>query len=168
MNSVLVVKGQANASAIVRSLLDQHGLPALTKEGSDVLSAKFEAGLVIGHGVVSFDGRPLIDELQAIHADPETRPRFFEAAEPSSPAGSGDLPNPYAPGTFSITRQHLIERRDPQRAAALREAARKIQPAKDDGGNPFVRGPSWNVTEQHRIFKADPARAEQLQRAANP
>lgn len=79
--TVLAIKGQANAAVVLKGLLQQHGMPALTSEGIDTLSARFETGLVIGHGVVSYNGRPLITELQAILADAETRTRLFEPVE---------------------------------------------------------------------------------------
>jgi hypothetical protein len=89
--SVLAINGQSNAVVVLNGLLHQHGLPTLSPEGIDALSAKFQTGLVIGNGVISHDGRPLIDELQAIHADPETRGRFFEAAEHGPPAAGSNL-----------------------------------------------------------------------------
>ncbi|WP_157158401.1 hypothetical protein [Bradyrhizobium genomosp. III] len=89
--SVLMVKGQTNASVVLKGLLQQHGLPDLTAEGVDALSAKFETGIVIGHGVVSFEGKPLIDALRALHADAEAGKRFFASSQGSQdhdPAGN--------------------------------------------------------------------------------
>lgn len=74
--TVLAVKGQANAMVVLKGLLQQHGMPDLTPEGVDVLSQKFETGLVIGNGVVSHDGRPLIDVLRALHVNAESKRLF--------------------------------------------------------------------------------------------
>jgi hypothetical protein len=74
--TVLAVEGQSNATVILKGLLEQHGMPALTPEGVDALSQKFETGLVIGNGVVSHDGRPLIDVLRALYADGESKRLF--------------------------------------------------------------------------------------------
>lgn len=74
--TVLAVKGQSNATVILKGLLQLHGMPALTPEGVDALSQKFETGLVIGNGVVSHDGRPLIDVLRALYADGECKRLF--------------------------------------------------------------------------------------------
>lgn len=84
--NVRVINGQANAAVVLSGLLQQHNMPALSPEGVDALAARFETGIVIGNGVVSHAGRPLIDEIQAIHADPETRKRFFQPAGSNSPA----------------------------------------------------------------------------------
>lgn len=89
--SVRLINGQSNALVVLKGLLQQNGLPTLTSEGIEALSTKFETGLVIGNGVVSHDGRPLIDVLQAVHADPDARRRFFEPAEPSTPVAANNL-----------------------------------------------------------------------------
>lgn len=74
--TVLEIKGETNAAVVIKGLLQQHGLPDLSPEGIDALSARFSTGLVLGHGVVSHDGKPLIDELQALASAPENA-RFF-------------------------------------------------------------------------------------------
>lgn len=74
--TVLEIKGQANAAVVLKGLLQQHGLPDLSPEGIDALAPRFSTGLVLGHGVVSHDGKPLIDELRALASDPENA-RFF-------------------------------------------------------------------------------------------
>ncbi|GAB9084524.1 hypothetical protein [Bradyrhizobium diazoefficiens] len=74
--TVVTVNGQANAAVVLKCLLQQHGLPDLSSEGIDALSARFSTGLVLGHGVVSHDGKPLIDELRALAGNPENA-RFF-------------------------------------------------------------------------------------------
>lgn len=127
--SVLAIKGQANAAVVVKGLLQQHGMPALTPEGVDALSTRFAAGLVIGNGVVSFNGQPLIDSLRAIQADAENR-RFF-VGDQTGPEQAGNLTQRYCIEIAEsrkraritdadvaryrgVTREHLQER---QRAA---------------------------------------------------
>jgi hypothetical protein len=128
--TVLAIRGQTNAAVVLKGLLQQHGMPALTSEGVDALSAKFEARLVIGNGVVSFDGKPLIDALQAIYADADNR-RFFIGDQKSQDQKAGNLSERYRSeiaesrkqaritdadlARYSgVTRQHMKER---QRAA---------------------------------------------------
>lgn len=79
--TVLSIRGQANAAVILKGLLHEHGLPPLTPEGVDALSARFSTGLVLGHGVVSHDGKPLIDELQALYADIESKRLFVSQGD---------------------------------------------------------------------------------------
>ncbi|MHC2664569.1 hypothetical protein ACMA5K_33980 [Bradyrhizobium diazoefficiens] len=74
--TVLSIQGQANAAVVLKELLQEHGLPSLTPEGVDALSARFSTGLVLGHGVVSHNGKPLIDELRALFADAESKRLF--------------------------------------------------------------------------------------------
>ncbi|MGY0572404.1 hypothetical protein ACTGJ9_016110 [Bradyrhizobium sp. RDM12] len=74
--TAVIVNGQANAAVVLKGLLQQHGLPDLSREGIDALAARFSTGLVLGHGVVSHDGKPLIDELRALASDPKNA-RFF-------------------------------------------------------------------------------------------
>ena len=85
--TVLEVRGQSNAAVVLKGLLQQHGLPGLTSEGVDALSQKFETGLVIGNGVVSHDGRPLIDSLRALASDPANA-RFFASAVKADKPGT--------------------------------------------------------------------------------
>ncbi|MET3989492.1 hypothetical protein ABID65_001118 [Bradyrhizobium sp. S3.9.2] len=92
--TVLTVKGQSNATVILRGLLQQHGMPALTPEGIDALSAKFGRGLMIGNGVISFDGKPLIDALRAIYADADSR-RFFVSAKDGQHQQDGTVTERY-------------------------------------------------------------------------
>jgi hypothetical protein len=125
--NVLEVKGQANASVILKGLLRQHGMPELTAEGTDALSAKFGAGVVIGNGVVSFDGKPLINALRAIFADADNR-RFFVSDHKGEAQGASTLTERYRAEIAEsrkkdditdadlarytgITRQHMEERR---------------------------------------------------------
>lgn len=127
--TILSVQGQANATVILKGLLQQHGLPDLSPEGIDALSARFSTGLVLGHGVVSHDGKPLIDELRALYADPESKRLFVaqgddqklgrpvgnltasmmaEVAATRKQAGISDADlNRYT----GLTREHLEERR---------------------------------------------------------
>lgn len=74
--TVLSVLGQANAAVVLKGVLQEHGLPSLTPEGVDALSARFSTGLVLGHGVVSHNGKPLVDELRALYADTESKRLF--------------------------------------------------------------------------------------------
>lgn len=74
--TVLSIQGQANAAVVLKGLLQEHGLPSLTPEGVDALSARFSTGLVLGHGVISHEGKPLIDELRALYADAESKRLF--------------------------------------------------------------------------------------------
>ena len=74
--TVLSIQGQANAAVILKGILQEHGLPSLSAEGVDALSARFATGLVLGHGVVSHNGRPLIDDLRALFADAESKRLF--------------------------------------------------------------------------------------------
>ena len=128
--TVLAIKGQANATVVVKGLLQQHGMPALTPEGVDALSMRFEAGLVIGNGVVSFEGKPLIDSLRAIYADAENR-RFFVGDQKGHDQQAGTLTERYRAEIAEnrkraritdadlaryrgVTREHMRER---QRAA---------------------------------------------------
>lgn len=124
--SILMVKGQTNASVVLKGLLHQHGLPDLTAEGVDALSAKFETGIVIGHGVVSFEGKPLIDALRALHADGASK-RFFASSQGGQDQPAGNLTDRYRAEVAAsrkqaritdaglarytgITRQHMEER----------------------------------------------------------
>lgn len=126
--TVVTVKGQANAAVVLKSLLQQHGLPDLSAEGIDALSARFSTGLVLGHGVVSHDGKPLIEELRALANDPENA-RFF--ASPVKANKPGTLTERYRAEIAAsrkqaritdadlvrytgVTREHMQER---QRAA---------------------------------------------------
>lgn len=79
--TVLSIQGQANAAVVLKGILQQHGLPSLTPEGVDALSARFSTGLVLGHGVVSHDGKPLIDHLRALYADTESKRLFVTQAD---------------------------------------------------------------------------------------
>lgn len=79
--TVLAVKGQSNAAVILEGLLQQHGMPALTPEGVDALSQKFETGIVIGNGVISHGGRPLIDALRALYADAGSKRLFVTQSD---------------------------------------------------------------------------------------
>lgn len=74
--TIISVYGQANAAVVLKGLLQEHDLPSLTPEGVDALSARFSSGLVLGHGVVSHDGKPVIDELRALYADTESKRLF--------------------------------------------------------------------------------------------
>lgn len=74
--TVLPIQGQANAAVVLKGLLQQHGLPELSPEGVDTLADRFSTGLVIGNGVVSHDGRPLIHVLQALYADAASKRLF--------------------------------------------------------------------------------------------
>lgn len=74
--TVISIQGQANAAVVLKGVLQEHGLPSLTPEGVDALSARFSTGLVLGHGVVSHNGTPLIDELRAIYSDAESKRLF--------------------------------------------------------------------------------------------
>lgn len=74
--SVISIQGQANAAVVLKGLLQEHGLPSLSPEGVDALSARFSTGLVLGHGVVSHNGKPLIDELRALYANAEGKRLF--------------------------------------------------------------------------------------------
>jgi len=126
--TVVTVAGQANAAVVLRGLLQEHGMPALSPEGVDALSARFSAGLVIGHGVVSHDGKPLIDELRALASKPENARFFVNHAKADKP---GTLTERYRAEIAAsrkqagitdadlarysgVTRQHMEER---QRAA---------------------------------------------------
>ncbi|WP_063981690.1 hypothetical protein [Bradyrhizobium sp.] len=124
--TVVAVNGQANAAVVLKGLLEQHDLPDLSPEGIDVLSARFSTGLVLGHGVVSHDGKPLIDELRALASDPENA-RFF--ANPVKTDKPGTLTERYRAEIAAsrnqaritdadltrytgITREHLQERQE--------------------------------------------------------
>ncbi|MET4324447.1 hypothetical protein ABIB80_000252 [Bradyrhizobium sp. i1.15.2] len=76
--TVLSVHGETNAAVVVKGLLEENGLPPLTPEGVDALAARFSTGLVLGHGTVSHNGKPLIDELRALYADPESNRLFSQ------------------------------------------------------------------------------------------
>ncbi|MHC2449335.1 hypothetical protein, partial [Bradyrhizobium elkanii] len=106
--SVLMVKGQTNASVVLKGLLQQHGLPDLTAEGVDALSAKFETGIVIGHGVVSFEGKPLIDALRALHADADAGKRFFASSQRSQDQPAGNLTDRYRAEVAASRKQARI------------------------------------------------------------
>lgn len=125
--TVLSIQGQANATIVLKGLLQEHGLPSLTPEGVDALSARFSTGLVLGHGVVSHDGKPLIDELRALYADPESKHLFvapghyhgrpvgnLTASMMAEVAASRKQPR-ISDADFNrytgVTRQHLEERR---------------------------------------------------------
>lgn len=86
--TVLSIQGQANAAVVLLGLLQEHGLPSLTPEGVDALSARFSTGLVLGHGVVSHNGKPLIDELRALCADAESKRLFVTQSDNQT----GDTP----------------------------------------------------------------------------
>src|SRR5262245_61131252 len=101
-----VINGQSNAAVLLKATLQQHNMPPLTSEGIDALSARFEAGLVIGNGVVSHAGRPLINKLQEIHSDPETCKRFFQRAE-----SNASETRPAATLTESMRREVAANRR---------------------------------------------------------
>lgn len=126
---VLAVKGQSNATVILKGLLQQHGMPALTPEGVDALSQKFETGLVIGNGVVSHDGRPLIDELRALYADAENKRLFATQGD--------DQPNDGPVGNLS--------------SAMMAEVATNRKPARmpDDWQDVRGRYAADSVTAKH-------------------
>ncbi|RZN07591.1 hypothetical protein CWO91_26700 [Bradyrhizobium genosp. SA-3] len=132
--SVISVQGQANAAVVLKGLLREHGLPSLTPEGVDALSARFSTGLVLGHGVVSHDGKPLIDELRALFANAESKRLFTQQDDGTNDRPVGNLTAAMMAEVAAsrkqaritdadlarysgVTRQHMEER---QRAAQLK------------------------------------------------
>jgi hypothetical protein len=124
--TVLRINGQSNAAVVLKGLLQQYGLPVLSPEGIDTLSTRFETGLVIGNGVVTFDGTPLIDALRAIYADADNE-RFFASSQKSQDQQANTLTERYRAEIAAsrkqaritdadlarytgITRQHMVER----------------------------------------------------------
>ncbi len=75
--------------------------------------------------------------------------------------GADVLPsaNPYAAGTFNLTRQIELQKVAPTVAQHLRASA-SPEP------NPFAKGPTFNLTRQIDVQKADPATADRLRREA--
>ena len=123
--TVRVINGQSNAAVILSDLLQQHNMPALSPEGIDALAARFETELVIGNGVVSHAGRPLIDELQEIHSD-ETCKRFFQSAASNAPdtKSAGTLTERYRAEIEASRKQSLPDDWQQIRASTTQAALR--------------------------------------------
>lgn len=71
--------------------------------------------------------------------------------------------NPWAPGTFNLTRQIEMKRDNPAQAALYQQ---HVQRQTEAQRNPFAMGPHFNLTEQLRLKREDPQRAEQLKAQA--
>lgn len=71
--------------------------------------------------------------------------------------------NPWAPGTFNLTRQIEMQREHPTQAALYRQQAHREA---EGQRNPFAQGAHWNLTEQIRLSRENPAMAAQLKAQA--
>jgi hypothetical protein len=71
--------------------------------------------------------------------------------------------NPWAPGSFNLTRQIEMRRENPQMAALFQQHDHRQAEAQR---NPFARGAGFNLTEQIRIKRENPGLAAELKAKA--
>lgn len=172
------VQGTANTFAVVRSILCEHGVD-LSPEGEAFVAAKLTGLVSIGGGkaFIATPGEiePVQDlgiYLHGLLSQSETR-RYFIASKSNSPTvGSSENPFPVNPFTNqhrNISRQMLIERKDPALAERLRNEAVKSDAQIRNAGdpnNPFSKA-GWNLTAQMKLIKSNPEHAKYLEANAN-
>lgn len=162
--TVTIIRGQENALVVARQIVKSEGIsirPEALENIAAIITDRIESGGPDGASYIQLDGSKVDLRKFVVGAAIDAGAGIMTGTQKDVVS----FGNPFAKKSWNLTKQHMMERDSPDRAAMLKAHAVKADAAEalstGDPNNPWSRA-GFNLTEQMRLERTDPERAAHL------